>query len=196
MQTVGASGFKVSGADKKALEHYLATTPKVWLENALKGMINKAIKTIKRDWFEKYKATQTGSVPTKDEDIIPCILAMEGFKPYRASTPEIPIVQRKETPDIEVWTGGFQIMDYEKAALEAYYNDFESMMVYFMENKVDCRKKAFVKEIESVLSKDPLVTEMPSKHDDLINLMVAKAGYKNRATIDTEEAARIASQQG
>lgn len=202
MQTICNSGFKVSGADKKAFEYYLALSPKQWTQDALKGMINKAVKTIMRDWFELYKSKQTGSVSTKMDVIIPGILAMTEFKPYNHPTPEkfdkidkgdSETIQRDEVANIEIWEGGFQVEDYEMAALEAFYADFEGQLAWFMANKVYRRKNTFVKEFEAVLRKDPEITSIPSRHDALINMVVAKPTYRNRVARELES---LAAQQG
>ena len=96
MKTLCTKGYKISQADNKALAEYLLTTPKAWADSALKGMINKAVKTILKDWFEVYKEKQTDSVSASLAVIIPGIIAMEEFTPYKIQTPELPIVKRKQ----------------------------------------------------------------------------------------------------
>ena len=186
MKKLCSQGLKISSSDNKALEHYLLTTPGEWLQGALNGMKNKAIKTILRDWFETYKAKQTDSVSADIAVIIPGIIAMKEFTAYNYDVPETPIVQRKEIPSIEIWEGGFDVEDYELQALQAYYADPEAMLEYFMENKIYQRRKAFIKENEQKLLKDPEVTSIPSKQDDFISLVCSKVDYKNRSQIEAE----------
>ena len=49
MKTLCSQGFKVSSADKKAFQHYVLESMVMWSNSALKGMINKAIKTIMKE---------------------------------------------------------------------------------------------------------------------------------------------------
>ena len=181
MKKLCSSGYKASSVDKKALEHFLLVTPKKWSDDALKGMINKSVKTLMRDYFEIYKSKQQTSVSADIAVIIPGIVAMDEFKSYYHDVPQTPIVDRKEVANEEIWSGGFDVEDYEEIALRAFYSDPEAMLRYFMENKIYQRRKAFVKEKETTLIKDPSITEIPSKQDDFINLVCSKPGYKNRA---------------
>ena len=178
MKKLNAKGFRASKADKKALSHYLLETPKDWANSALKGMINKAIKTIMRDYFDLYKSKQTANIPADLSVIIPNIISMEEFKPYNIQTPETPIVDRKESKSDEIWENGFDIEDYEEAALRAFYEDPEAMLEYFMENKIHARRKAFVKEHEKDFFKNK--ESIPAKQDNFINHVHSKPGYLNR----------------
>ena len=187
MKKLCSSGYRISAPDKKALEAYLIVTPRSWSESALNGMKNKSIKTILRDWFETYKAKQPDSVSADIKVIIPGILAMDEFKPYNYQVPETPLVDRKEARSEEIWEGGFDVEDHEELALKAFYSDPEAMLSYFMENKCYQRRKAFVKEHEATMLADKSVTSIPAKQDDFINLVCAKAGYKNRAAKEAEQ---------
>jgi len=184
MKTLCSTGYKVSSVDKKALEYYLLVTPKKWSQDALKGMINKSVKTIMRDYFEIYKSKQTGSIPADYATVIPAIIAMEEFKPYNYAVPQTPIVERIELANEEIWEGGFDVEDYENTALEAFYSDPQAMLMYFMENKVYQRRKAFVKEQEKGFFDRQ--EAIPAKQDDFINLVCAKPEYKNRAEREAE----------
>jgi len=186
MKKLNVKGFKISNADRKALDHYLLITPKQWAQDALKGMINKAIKTIMKDYFQIYKLKQTDTVSAEYSVVIPAIIAMAEFKPYQSSTPPSVSVERKEPANNEIWPEGFDVEDYEYAALKAYYEDPEKMLEWFMENKIFQRKKAFVKEMEPILFTDPTVKTIPAKQDDFINVMTSKPNYKNRKTSDSE----------
>ena len=187
MKKLCSIGCRISGPDKKALEAYLLTSPKVWAQGAINGMINKAIKTILKDWIETYKAKQPDSVSADIKVIIPGILAMDEFKPYNYQIPETPLVDRKEAVSEEIWEGGFDVEDHEELALRAFYSDPEAMLNYFMENKIYQRRKAFVKQHETTMLADKSVTSLPEKQDDFINLVCAKADYKNRADLEAEE---------
>ena len=185
MKKINSKGFKISNADQKALDHYLATSPRTWAENALKGLINKSSKSILRDYFELYKSKQTGDIVADMAIIIPAIIAMPEFKPYKMDVPEMPEIDRKESASNEIWENGFDIEDWQQQALNAFYSDVEGYMDYLMTNKVKARKDAFVKEYEPSMFKNK--ETIPSKQDDFINLVTAKPEYKNRVQRDEEE---------
>ncbi|KKK90568.1 hypothetical protein LCGC14_2721700 [marine sediment metagenome] len=178
MKKLCKHGFKVSSVDEKALQHYLLVTPLKWSQDALIGMINKAVKTIMRDWFEKYKETQTGNITADYSVIIPAIVSMTDFKISKLQIPESCTIKRTEKPSKEIWEGGFDIEDYEEMALFAMYEDPEAMLDWFMENKIYQRRKAFVKEKEMqfINEKKPF----PANQDDFIDFACNEAGYKNR----------------
>jgi hypothetical protein len=185
MKTICSSGNTISIADKKALEEYLVETADEWTLSALKGLINKAVKKILKDWFGLYKSKHEEGVSADIAVIIPGIIAMEEFTPYDICPPQMPIVERKQSKDQPIWQGGFNVEDFEKQALDAYYKDPEEMLRYFMENKIYQRKKAFEKEYQEKLIRDPSISIIPSKVDDLIEFVTTRAGYKNR--IDREQ---------
>jgi len=180
MKNICTNGFKCSGADKKALEYYLLDTPKEWAKKSLDGMINKAVKTIMKDWIETLKKNSGDSIPATKSEIITAITVMEEFKHYYNEATEKGKAEREEAATIEIWSGGFNIEDYEFEALGVFYKDPEQTLRDFMENKITLRKKAFVKEHQTQLINDPSVSSIPSKQDSLINLVTGKPGYKNR----------------
>lgn len=179
MKTLCSRGHKISSADLKALDAYLLVTPGEWAKDALKGMINKSIKTIIKDYLEIFK-TKSDKIPANYSQIIAGILAMAEFKPYGIESGANLKPQRKEICNIEIWQGGFQVEDYEYAALYAYYKDPEQTLYDFMDNKIALRKEAFVKEQQKNLINDPKISEIPSHCDDLINLITSKSDYKDR----------------
>lgn len=181
MKNLCSTGFKISGADQKALAEFLLETPKEWAEKALKGMINKAVKTILREWIERYKVQAGDSISAKIEELIPAIIQMAEFIPYNREATEKNQASREEVADIEVWTGGFDIEDYEEIALNAFYADPEQVLRDYMENKIAKRKEAFVKQYQTVLMNEPETTTIPTKADDMINLITARPEYENRA---------------
>lgn len=185
MKKLCTNGFKVSSIDQKALDHYLLTAPKEWATAALNGMINKAIKSIMRDWLDTYKAKQTGSISGDIAVLIPAIIAMEEFKPYNTLTPCLEgEVERIESADTEIWEGGFDVEDYKEQALNAFYDDPEEMLQYFMENKIFQRRKRFVEEnLQGFLNRKE---EFPAKQDDFINIVCGKPEYKNRTERENE----------
>ena len=184
MKKICENGYQASSVDLKALSHYLLVSPSSWGNSALAGMINKAIKSILRDWFEIYKTKQTGNISADYTVLIPAIIAMEEFKPYNTTVPVTPRINRVEVRDIEIWADGFDVEDYEDAALRAFYKDPEAMLEYFMENKIYARRTAFVKEHEKGFfdRKEPI----PAVADDFINLVCAKSEYKNRIEREVE----------
>jgi len=195
MKKLNSKGYKISSCDKKALEHYLLISPSEWAKNALAGMTNKAIKTILNDYYEIYKEKQVDSVLADYAVIIPGIIAMEEFNAYNCKTPDTfdgknppkeKKINRKEAVSEEIWANGFDIEDHEELALQAFYEDPEAMLDWFMTNKIYQRRKAFVKEKEAEMLKDPEVTEIPAHQDDLINCVCAKPGYKNRCESEAE----------
>jgi hypothetical protein len=200
MKKLNSKGYKISSADKKALEHFLNVSANEWARNALKGMINKAVKTILKDYFELYKSKQTGSASADKAVIIPAIVAMPEFKPYNRQTPaqfdkphggvkqpKDMTISRKEPVSEEIWEDGFDVEDYELAALEGFYADPEAQLEWLMTNKIYQRRCAFVKEQEAIMLQDPEVKEIPACQDDLINCVCAKPGYKNRVALEAEE---------
>lgn len=185
MKKLCTTGFKVSSVDQKALDHYLLTTPKEWAEAGLKGMINKAVKSIMRDWLEVYKSKQTGSISGDVTVLIPAIIAMGEFKSYNTPTPQLEgPIEREAIADQEIWEGGFDVEDYEEQALNAFYEDPEEMLMYFMENKVFQRRKRFVKENEQGFLQRK--EDIPAKQDDFINAVCGKPEYKNRVESENE----------
>lgn len=184
MKKINSKGFKISNADQKAFDHYLIVSPRKWSEDALNGLINKASKTILRDYFELYKSKQTSDIEADMAIIIPAIIAMEEFKPYNVGTPEMPTIDRKESASNEIWDGGFDIEDWKKQALNVFYSDVEGYMNYLMTNKVKARKDAFVKEHQQAMFKNK--ESIPVNQDDFINHVCAKENYKNRVQRDEE----------
>lgn len=180
MKKICVKGFNISNVDKKVLEHYLLLTPQKWSFNALKSMIDKATRHLLSDWFDKYKETCTERVPADIASIISNIINLNGFKKYGVKIPRMPKIKRKEQPSINVWEGGFNVEDHEKMALDAYYESPEKMLEYLLQNKIYQRRKAFRKEYEAKLIKNPGVNSIPANEDDLINFVCSQAGYKNR----------------
>jgi hypothetical protein len=187
MRNILTNGFKISNADQKALDHYLLVTPKKWAQDALAGMINRAIKTIIKDYFEIYKSKQIGSVASDPATIIPIIIAMPEFKRYNNQTPtafdkhdkgDLDYIQRDEPANKEIWQGGFNVEEHEHQALTAFYQDYEAYLTWTMNNKVYRRKNAFIKEHQQEMIRNG--ESIPAKHDAFINHVTSKANYKNR----------------
>lgn len=184
MKNICSKGFKASNADIKAFEEYLLETPKKWAEKALKGMINKAVTIILKDWLDIYKEKASDSISAQVEQLIPEIINMEEFKPYGLEAPEKRKAKRKEKQTIEIWEGGFDIEDYEFEALNAYYKDPEEYLKDLMENKIALRKSAFAKKYTDKLINDPSTKTIPIHDDNLINFITSLSGYKNRKEIE------------
>lgn len=185
MKKICATGFKLSGQDRKALDHYLIVEPKDWAQEALNGLINKAVKTILKDWLDKFKA-QSETIPANLTELIPAIVAMEGFKPYDRVWLDLIKAKRKQSKDTEIWADGFDIEDWQETALNAFWKDYEQDLYNLMENKIACRKNAFEREYEPQLLADPEVTTLPKEQDDLIDLVTNKVHYKNRKQREVE----------
>jgi len=186
MKKIGQKGFKMSNADIKAFEHYLLETPEVWASKALKGLINKASKTILREWLPKHREKKAGSISADKAILIEEIVNDMDFKKYKREANEKRKPKRKQDATVEKWGGGFDVEDWEWTALEAYFDDPEQVLYDYMENKIALRKEAFVKEITQAFLKNPSVTEMPASDDDLIEMYVAMPGYKNRAQMEAD----------
>jgi hypothetical protein len=180
MKKLAESGYKISSIDQKALEHYLLVSPKQWAQDALKGMINKAIKTILRDWFGKYRETVIGNISAEVSVLIPAIVQMPFFVSYNVSTSTIPIINRKVIPEQEIWESGFDVQDHEWIALNVYYQNPEEYLRYLMENKIARRREEMVKELQVKLLTNPKEKEMPAHPDDLIAQETSKLSYQNR----------------
>lgn len=186
MKKLCSKGFKASGADKKALDHYLLDTPKEWAAKALAGLINKSVKTILRDWIQTFKDQSTGEIPASMDLLIPQIVKMKEFKKYENEATERRNAQRDESKTIEIWEGGFDVKDYEYEALYAFYSDPEQTLIDYMENKIALRKEKFVKEHEDQIFKDPDILTIPSRQDAFINLITTKNEYKARKEREEE----------
>ena len=186
MKKLCSKGFKVSSADKKALDHYLLDTPKEWATKALAGMINKSIKTILKGWLQTFKDQNSGDIPATLDKLIPQIVKMKEFKKYENEATEKRKAQRDDEKTIEIWEGGFDVEDHEYDALYAFYGDPEQVLIDYMENKIALRKEKFVKEHEDKLFKDPDVLTIPSRQDAFIDLVTKKNGYKNRKEREVE----------
>ena len=180
MKKYNAKGFKISNADKKAFEHYLLETPYEWARKALDGLINKATKNILRDWLDTYREQATGDIPANYAELIPAIIAMPDFKPYKHEAPEKRIAERDEPKQHEQWSDGFDVANWQDAALNAYYDDPEQVLEDLMENKIALRKQAFYKEHFDKEIKDPTVETIPIRQDAFIDHVIKKSGYKNR----------------
>lgn len=188
MKKISVDGFKISLIDQKAFGHYSLQTPREWSLAALEGMKNKAKKTILKDYFESYKSTKTGTISGDIAVIILDILAMPEFKNYNFITPEVPLVSREQAKTEEIWDGGFDIEDYEYAALNAFYANPEKMLYYFMENKIYEIRKAFIAEHqEGFLERKE---DIPVKQDDFITLVCSKPEYKSIPDIKKEMACK------
>ena len=186
MKKICENGHKISNADQKALDHYLLTSSKEWAQAALNGMINKSVKTIYRDWIEVFKS-KSDEIPSDIVSIINGILAMEEFKPYNREVEpadrEKP--QRDEPRDEEIWPGGFDVEDYQYAALRAFYKDPEVSLYDLMENKIAKRKNSFIRDCEPILRKEKLT--IPSRKDAFIKEFTKRQDYKNRRQRDEAE---------
>ena len=188
MKTICANGHTISTADKLAFEHYLLETPKTWATKALSGLINNAIKTIYNDYIEEYKANNT-SIPANIADIITGILALETFKAYNKPSPENEAPVGTLSCSIEVWSGGFEIEDYEYSALTSFYADPEQAMYDLMDNKISKRRNVFIKENTPILLDDSTVTTVPTIQDDFISQFVLRVDYKNAVERKAEQEA-------
>jgi hypothetical protein len=186
MVVICSQGLRISSADKKALENDLLDTPFGWARKCLDGMVNKAIKSIMRRDLELFKSKQTESIPASVDQIISGIVQMPEFTKFNSQVPALMIVMRDEPRAIEVWPGGFTVLEHEKLALDNFYEDHERQLYWFMENKINECRKRFVKEWTDRLIKDKSVASIPVKQDSLIALVTARPDYKNRAANEAE----------
>jgi hypothetical protein len=114
---------------------------------------------------------------------------MSEFKPYNYQTPQsfdkiekgdLDYIQGDEELNLEIWANGFDLEDYELLALNAYYEDPEAQLEWFMSNKLYRRKNAFVKEHEKEMIKKK--ESYPARHDAFINHITSNPTYKSRKT--------------
>jgi len=186
MKTLCTNGHTISTADKLAFENYSLENSKVWATSALAGLINKAVKTIYNDYIKEYKINNT-SIPATPEGIITGILALETFKAYNKTSPEDEAPQGTLSSTVEVWSGGFEIEDYEYSALTAFYADPEQALYDLMDNKISKRRNAFIKENTPILLADSTVTTIPTIQDDFISQFVLRVDYKNAVERKAEQ---------
>lgn len=187
MQKICTKGYKISSQDQKIWDHYMIETPEQWTQKALNGMINKAKKLILRRDLKSYKEQNPGDISADYSVLISAIVAMEGFQSFKIESDEKRIADRKTDRTREVWPNGFQIEDWQWAALQAYYKDPEVFLYDRMENKIALRKAAFLKEGEAICLKDSSITKIPAHADDMADLICARAGYKNRAQLEGQQ---------
>lgn len=181
MERICQGGTNITVEDKKAWDHYLLETPEEWLTKALKAMINKAIKTMRKDYFEEYRALMGENISADLLIIISGIIALPSFISYNIKNTEHRVPERSTNTSVHILAGGIQIEDYEGLALSHYYLDPEIMLIELLHNKLYMRKKAFYKEYENKFINDPTISEMPSSEDDMINWICNEAGYQNRS---------------
>lgn len=186
MKTILSGGHTITNTDQKVLEEYLLVTPREWAEKALKGMINKSIKMILKDYFEIYASKQSTTVSMDYSVLIPEIIELEEFQLYNTKTPLAPIFSRKEEISVQILQNGIEIEGYEDMALRAYYEDPETMLAYYIENKIYQRRKAFIKSHTQKIIASQSISEVPANPCDFINLIVSLPGYKNRTQQEAE----------
>jgi len=186
MKTICSKGHTISITDKLAFEYCSLETSKEWSTGVLNGLINKAVKTIYNDYIEEHKTNNT-SIPATTEGIVTGILALETFKAYNKTSPENEAPQGTLSSTEEIWSGGFEIEDYQYHALIAFYADIEQTLSDLMGNKIAKRRKAFIKENTNVLLADDTVTTISTVQDDFISAFVLRTDYKNRAEREAEE---------
>lgn len=138
MKNICTDGFKISKSDKAALKFYLKISPTEWSENALKGMINKALK----------------------------LLAKKKKIDHKIQTPPFPMVYFKDKRNKDIWKKGFEIEDNQWKALQEVYEDPEEMMKWFISNKIYARRKAIIEDNLPRLRKEH--KELPTEEDALI----------------------------
>lgn len=193
MTTLFSSGFKISSLDKKALENDLLVTPQKWIQDALNGMINKAVKTLLRNHLEEYKKT-CASLDTDYKDLIPKLLTSPSYVPSsKLSLSESITLNRKEATTIEILPEGLTIEPWQAMALNAYYENYQEHLQWLINNKINACRKRFVKEWQEKFFKSKELKTIPSDEDEMITLAVAHKDYKNRQTREAEALANRSS---
>lgn len=183
-----ASGFKISSADKLALENDLLITPFQWLQDCVKGMINKSVKTMLRTYLDELKAGSPTISANKailvqqiDSLIQNKKLLDPEFSESLVTTASLPEIDRTGEANIELFPDGLSIESWEKLALDHYYKSPEDMIRWFMANKIqECRKR-FVKNWQTKIMNESLMPSIPSNEDAFIDAVVQLPSYMNRA---------------
>jgi len=147
MKTILQDGYLITAQDKKAFEHYCVEDFDAWIMNSIKGMINKAVKNIKLKYLEEYIESQTGEVSCEDRVLITEIIKMPSFKPFKIGAPKNEFFSKKDKGSIPLIKNGINIEDYEHDALNNYYLDYTSYLIWLIENKIHHRKKAFRRDV-------------------------------------------------
>lgn len=174
MQILCSDGYLISSEDQKVLNYYLiqedtSQTPQEWGQNALNGMINKAIKSILKDYLDLYISQQTGNIDTTYSVLLPLIIEMPQFIPYNIETSQTEIIDRTNSPTIQVWEGGFSVEDWQKQVLDAYYSDIEGLLDWSMTNKIYQRRKEFCNYFRNLYITDQV--SFPANEDAFIDFV-------------------------
>jgi len=186
MQTICQSGHLINSQDENVLNTYLLDTPEEWAEKALTGMINEAVKTIFKDYMPIYRATNPESIQAFYYQLIPILINLPDFQPYQRKSYELDVPNRTNSATIQIWPTGFSIEDWEKNALDSYYENIEQVLNELMENKIAKRRKAFVERFTFKLIEDENILEIPSNEDAFIDLVVTQPWYKTRQEEEDE----------
>jgi len=179
MQTILASGHLITPIDLLALEYYLLETPCEWAEAALNGMIAKAKDNIMKDYFELWRSQQAGNIIMDYSVIIPALIAMNEFTPYNIQTPPLPTINRTEERTVLTCENGYSVEDWQKNALDAYFEDPEDDLTWLLENKISKRRQKCLIETRPIYIQP--AESFPAEEDAYITYVTNKVDYKDRA---------------
>ncbi|MFQ5685061.1 MAG: hypothetical protein ACE5GV_00225 [Candidatus Scalindua sp.] len=172
MYTLLPNGIKINSEDLVVFQKTCDKTADEWLSNAIDGLLNRSKKTILKDYLNLYREGHS-AIPADYSLLFPLLIGMPEFKPYNYKYPENETPNRKYSCDITVLDGGKIIQDWEKQILDNYYSDLDVTLIEMFENKIEKRRKEFIRIYLPKLIDDPSVTDIPSDDDDLIQLIIA-----------------------
>lgn len=190
MKKILKDGFYISRADRLALANDLLDTLEEWAMKGPKYIISeKPTEKVLKESLHllKAKKKQEGKgMPASEALCINELCALEEFKPRKFEYPSMIKPNRKQARGEKVLANGIDIEDHEYTAANTYWEDPEIVVIDLLENKIAMCKKRFVEEWTKRLMADPEVTEIPAEDDDLIEMVVLRPDYKNRATRQAE----------
>jgi len=184
MTTICSSGYLLSSVDILVFNDYCLGTPREWLETAIKGLVNKATKTIIKDYQSQYVVGEIA--PTTEEELALDIIDQDYFTNYNNTIYDLIEATRQNERDTESLSDGIELTDNGYAILSAFYKDIEQTAYDLLENKIALRKNAFIKDHYTSLE-ITVGSLLGSGLDSSITSITSEVDYKNREERDVEE---------
>ena len=190
MRKLLQEGFLISHADELAIANELLYSLEEWAMMGPKHMltykpVQQIIKQGKEELKEKCK-NESKPLPATKSSLVDAICKSAFFKSNKIGSPALNKPNRKQERNKKILVNGIDIEDHEYQAAENYWENPEQTLTDLLENKIANCKKRFVEKWTKILMEDPEVTEIPAEDDDLIEAVVLRPDYKNRATRQAE----------
>ena len=190
MKKLLKDGYFMSRADRLAIENDLVDTLEEW---AMKGpyfhMTGKPVKAMKAKGMNKLleaKAISKEAMPANDISLVSQIKALPEFKSEKHQGGVLKTPDRSQIRDEKILANGMDIEDHENEACISYWSNPEDYLMSLLDNKIACCKERMIKQWTAKFIKDPTIESFPSDVDELIEFIVARPEYKNRAQQEAE----------